>query len=151
MKNIRRHLLDGEEVVMETETAGLSYTVWSIFLLAIVIFSFNISADLGLKLILVSFILIYLVKRNVDNQELVLTERRVLHSTGGGVVTGIYIEEIEAMTIIGNNGLQGNLKIEGRGSEVIKTHWITDPINFKVAMSKQIQINRSRMMRSTLR
>ncbi|GLI56475.1 hypothetical protein PM10SUCC1_19890 [Propionigenium maris DSM 9537] len=137
--------MEGEEIVVETETAGLSYTLWSIFLLAIVIFSFNISADLGLKLILVSFLLIYLIKRNVDNQELVLTNRRVLHSTGGGVVRGIYIEEIEAMSIIGNNGLQGNLKIVGKGSEIIKTHWITDPITFKVAMSKQIQINKSRI------
>lgn len=145
MSRIRRCLVEGEEIVVETETAGLSYTVWSIFLLAIVIFSFNISADLGLKLILVSLLLIYLVKRNVDNQELVLTNRRVLHSTGGGVVRGIYIEEIEAMSIIGNNGLQGNLKIVGKGSEIIKTHWITDPITFKVAMSKQIQINKSRI------
>lgn len=145
MSRIRRCLVEGEEIVVETETAGLSYTLWSIFLLAIVIFSFNISADLGLKLILVSFLLIYLIKRNVDNQELVLTNRRVLHSTGGGVVRGIYIEEIEAMSIIGNNGLQGNLKIVGKGSEIIKTHWITDPITFKVAMSKQIQINKSRI------
>ncbi len=145
MKNVIRKLFRGKRIVMETETAGLTYTVWSIILLAIVIFSFNISADFGLKLILVSLLLIYLVKRNVDNQELVLTNRRVLHSTGGGVVTGIDIEEIEAMSSVGYNGLQGNLKVVGKGSEIIKTHWITDPITFKVAMSKQIQINRSRI------
>ncbi len=145
MNRIRRCLVDVEEIVMETETAGLSYTVWSIFLLAIVVFSFNISADLGLKLIGVSVVLIYLVKRNVDNQELILTERRVVHSTGRGVVTGMEIEEIEAMSILASNGLQGNLRIVGRNSEVIKTHWITDPITFKVAVSRQIQINRSRL------
>ncbi len=145
MNRIRRCLVEGEEIVMETETAGLSYTLWSIILLTLVSLSFKISVDLGLKLILASAVLIYLVKRNVDNQELVLTNRRVLHSTGGGVVTGIDIEEIEAMSSVGYNGLQGNLKVVGKGSEIIKTHWITDPITFKVAMSKQIQINRSRI------
>lgn len=145
MSRIRRCLLDEENIVMETETAGLSYTVWSIFLLAIIIFSFNISADFGLKLILTSVFLMYLVKKNVDNQELILTDRRIIHRSGRGRVAEIQIEEIETMSIVGNNGLQGNLKIIGRGSKVIKTHWITDPITFKVAVSKQIQINKSRL------
>ncbi len=144
--SIRRGDLPEEEnIVMETKTAGLSYTVWSIFLLTLVIFSFNISADFGLKLIFTSFLLMYLVKKNVDNQELILTDRRIIYRSGRGGVAEVQIEEIESMSIVGSNGLQGSLKIIGRGSEIIKTHWITDPITFKVAVSKQIQINKSRL------
>lgn len=141
MNRGRRCLLAEENIVMETETAGLLYTMWSMVLLAVIIFSLNISYNFGLKLILVSAFLIYLIKKNVDSQELILTDRRIIHCNGRGVVREIEIEEIETMSIAGSNGLQGNLKIVGRGSEVIKTHWIADPVTFNAAVSKQIQDN----------
>lgn len=145
MNNIRKNLLKGESVVMETETAGLSYTSWRVSLLAVIIFSFNISSDFGFKLILISAFILCIVKYVVGNQELVLTDKRIIYCNGRGTIEEIGIDDIETIRIICNNGLQGNFEIIDSGSKVIKTHWITDPITFKVAVSRQIQINKSRV------
>jgi len=123
VNKVGRYLVDGENIVTEAETAGLSSTAWRVLLLAVIIFSFNISTELGFKSISISAFIICIVKYIVGNQKLVLTDKRVIYCNGRGTREEIDIDDIETIRIIYNNGFQGNFEIRGSGSEVIKTHW----------------------------